>query len=507
MGSGNPAPPPLRLPTPATEDRQSPVRGRSPPPQPAGHAGEASPPQAPPPAPAGHAAPPQPSAAPRVRVGERCTVGGEEGTVTEAAAGGLPLVVVCFDDGSRRLCSERELSPVPPPPPAAGGAPAPGPRPSPPVQSAGPPLLCGTRVRRNVTSWRWGDQDGGPDAGGVVTEAPGPDGWVGVRWDIGTENHYRWGKDGCFDVVPVPHAAVSAAAAPPAPTPGAPQAAQQDRRASGGVFGSSPAGIRSSPPVFSPARPRVRYRAQLKEPPPRLLPAASPSAAGAGGPAPSELQTGHAAPGQPATPPPQGAEAAPVGTVRVSVVSHIDPTLPRLYRLTLHGDIARLPVSAIKEALAAHCGVAACDQQLEIDGRPLGDADAGPAAGVCDGGVYIMRLAERPRVFSGSSMGAGDRPALSAALAARPGSPQRTHCAVAQWSQSAPPPSALGCCGACAANGTPTPGGLTYAERNALESAAAAAGQHFSRHALVCPARTCSAAQAGGGTPAAPAAR
>jgi len=56
------------------------------------------------------------------------------------------------------------------------------------------------RIERGP-DWKWGDQDGGPNAKGMVT-AVGPaeggpsDGWVRIRWDNGHVNVYRWGADG-----------------------------------------------------------------------------------------------------------------------------------------------------------------------------------------------------------------------------------------------------------------------------------------------------------------------
>lgn len=62
------------------------------------------------------------------------------------------------------------------------------------------PVAVAMRVERGP-DWKWGDQDGGVDAKGVIT-AVGPaeggpsDGWVRIRWDNGHVNVYRWGADG-----------------------------------------------------------------------------------------------------------------------------------------------------------------------------------------------------------------------------------------------------------------------------------------------------------------------
>lgn len=47
--------------------------------------------------------------------------------------------------------------------------------------------------------WKWGDQDGPHGLGTVICEL-GSDGWIRVKWDNGTTNSYRMGKEGKFDL-------------------------------------------------------------------------------------------------------------------------------------------------------------------------------------------------------------------------------------------------------------------------------------------------------------------
>ena len=64
-------------------------------------------------------------------------------------------------------------------------------------------LEKGTRVRRGQ-DWKWGDQDGGILATGVVigwaTDVGASDNWVKIKWDNGRQNNYRWGAEGAFDL-------------------------------------------------------------------------------------------------------------------------------------------------------------------------------------------------------------------------------------------------------------------------------------------------------------------
>jgi hypothetical protein len=57
----------------------------------------------------------------------------------------------------------------------------------------------GARVRRGK-DWKWDDQDGGRGKLGTVDEPTEGTGWVGVKWDSGRHNSYRWGVDGCYDL-------------------------------------------------------------------------------------------------------------------------------------------------------------------------------------------------------------------------------------------------------------------------------------------------------------------
>ena len=61
----------------------------------------------------------------------------------------------------------------------------------------------GTRVRRGQ-DWKWGDQDGGPEAIGQVVgfsnDVGASDNWVKIKWTNGRQNNYRWGAEGAFDL-------------------------------------------------------------------------------------------------------------------------------------------------------------------------------------------------------------------------------------------------------------------------------------------------------------------
>ena len=49
--------------------------------------------------------------------------------------------------------------------------------------------------------WKWGDQDGGAGHRGIVMDTRVGDNNVRVMWDTtATENFYRWGQDGCYDL-------------------------------------------------------------------------------------------------------------------------------------------------------------------------------------------------------------------------------------------------------------------------------------------------------------------
>ena len=49
--------------------------------------------------------------------------------------------------------------------------------------------------------WKWGDQDGGAGHRGIVMDTKVGDSLVRVMWDTtATENVYRWGEDGCYDL-------------------------------------------------------------------------------------------------------------------------------------------------------------------------------------------------------------------------------------------------------------------------------------------------------------------
>ncbi|XP_062613171.1 uncharacterized protein LOC134274944 [Saccostrea cucullata] len=56
----------------------------------------------------------------------------------------------------------------------------------------------GTRVRRGP-DWKWDDQDNHQP--GTVTGHPKQAGWISVEWDTGKGYTYRYGAEGCYDVV------------------------------------------------------------------------------------------------------------------------------------------------------------------------------------------------------------------------------------------------------------------------------------------------------------------
>ena len=79
--------------------------------------------------------------------------------------------------------------------------------------------------------WRWGGQDGyegghAPALGEVVRVKS--TGWCVIRWQLGTQDAYRTGADGMYDVVPFDAAEWEAAHPPPAPPAPEPEAPQPD---------------------------------------------------------------------------------------------------------------------------------------------------------------------------------------------------------------------------------------------------------------------------------------
>lgn len=56
-------------------------------------------------------------------------------------------------------------------------------------------MKCGTRVVRGV-DWKWGEQDFPPPGEGTVIGELDRDGWIRVKWDNGSTNSYRMGKEG-----------------------------------------------------------------------------------------------------------------------------------------------------------------------------------------------------------------------------------------------------------------------------------------------------------------------
>lgn len=60
-------------------------------------------------------------------------------------------------------------------------------------------MKINTKVVRGV-DWKWGDQDSPPPGEGTVIGELGEDGWIRVKWDNGTTNSYRMGKEGKYDL-------------------------------------------------------------------------------------------------------------------------------------------------------------------------------------------------------------------------------------------------------------------------------------------------------------------
>ena len=59
-------------------------------------------------------------------------------------------------------------------------------------------MVVGAKVVRGP-DWKWGEQDGGSGKHGVVTKVQS-DGWVGVQWENGRNNNYRWGAGSSYDL-------------------------------------------------------------------------------------------------------------------------------------------------------------------------------------------------------------------------------------------------------------------------------------------------------------------
>lgn len=60
-------------------------------------------------------------------------------------------------------------------------------------------MKIGTRVVRGV-DWKWGEQDFPPPGEGTVIGELDRDGWIRVKWDNGSTNSYRMGKEGKYDL-------------------------------------------------------------------------------------------------------------------------------------------------------------------------------------------------------------------------------------------------------------------------------------------------------------------
>jgi hypothetical protein len=75
----------------------------------------------------------------------------------------------------------------------------------------------------------------------------------------------------------------------------------------------------------------------------------------------------------------------------VSVVSRIGGT-PKLYKLTLKGDVARLPVTTLKKALQAFTAMPAQDMVLTKDGQRLEDYMVGADVQLVPGSVLHLDI-------------------------------------------------------------------------------------------------------------------
>jgi hypothetical protein len=75
-----------------------------------------------------------------------------------------------------------------------------------------PEMIVGKRVRRG-RDWKWDEQDSQGEGTTYKSDAPG---WVTVTWDSGKRANYRWGAEGCYDLLILPTAST---AAKPTPTP------------------------------------------------------------------------------------------------------------------------------------------------------------------------------------------------------------------------------------------------------------------------------------------------
>eukprot|EP01062_Namystynia_karyoxenos_P011197 TRINITY_DN13992_c0_g1_i1.p1 TRINITY_DN13992_c0_g1~~TRINITY_DN13992_c0_g1_i1.p1 ORF type:complete len:589 (+),score=116.36 TRINITY_DN13992_c0_g1_i1:121-1887(+) len=114
--------------------------------------------------------------------------------------------------------------------------------------------------------------------------------------------------------------------------------------------------------------------------------------------------------------PPEGcAGQGPPGAadiVALSVVQRDGPGAPRLFRLTLRGNVGRLSVPALKRALEPHCAIPAHAQVLDLDGAELADWQRGGDVGLCGGacigvrcGVHIDGQLGAPPVAAGPDSG------------------------------------------------------------------------------------------------------
>ena len=108
--------------------------------------------------------------------------------------------------GATAATSAAPTPPFPPSEPKASSPPSAVPRPpaAPPEPPAGrdrpaPPPI-GTIVARGQ-DWQWGDQ--GDGSLGKVTTPIDEEGWIGVRWENGDENNYRWGAEDAYDLMVV----------------------------------------------------------------------------------------------------------------------------------------------------------------------------------------------------------------------------------------------------------------------------------------------------------------
>ncbi|KAJ9460715.1 hypothetical protein DIPPA_26481 [Diplonema papillatum] len=91
-----------------------------------------------------------------------------------------------------------------------------------------------------------------------------------------------------------------------------------------------------------------------------------------------------------------GQPSNPPGLSVIEIISKVNPEAPRLLRVTLKGNLSRLPMKAVKASLEAATGVPMDRQVLEKDGFYINDDLTGASVHLRDGSVLTMRLAGPP---------------------------------------------------------------------------------------------------------------